>query len=45
MQNKRGAKEVLEELNNKYELYIGSSYIFREAIEKSGIVLLHKHNF
>lgn len=40
-----GAKEVLKDLNDRYELYIGTSYIFKEAMEKSGIVLLNKHNF
>ena len=39
------AKEVLEELNEKYNLFIGTSYIFPEAIDKSGIVLKQKHEF
>ncbi len=40
-----GAKETLEKLNKKYDLYIATAYVFRDAPEVSGKTLLDKYNF
>lgn len=37
--------EVLEKLNKKYKLYIGTSYLIPELPYESGVLLLEKHNF
>lgn len=37
--------EVLEYLNNKYDLYIGTSYIWREIVNDSGYMLGQKFAF
>ncbi len=39
------AKEVIEELSKKYDLYIGTSYIYREIPEECGYILKQKHEF
>lgn len=39
------AYEILEQLNNKYEVFIGTSYIYPEIKKDSGIILLHKYNY
>lgn len=39
------AIEVVKELNDSYDVFIGTSFIFPEAIEKSGIVLKYKYDF
>lgn len=39
------AYDVLKELNEKYDIYIGTSYIFKEIPDDSGIVLLQKFNY
>lgn len=40
-----GAKETLEKLNEKYDLYIATAYVFRDAPEVSGKTLNDKYNF
>ena len=37
--------EVLEELNNEYDVYIGTSYIFPEIKNQSGIIVPQKFDF
>lgn len=39
------AKEVIEALSKKYDLYIGTSYLYREIPEECGYILEQKHNF
>ena len=39
------AYEVLEELNKELKLYIGTSYVFREIIGESGIILKQKYEY
>lgn len=39
------AFEVIEKLNKHYKIYIGTSYVYREIIKESGIVLLQKYNY
>ncbi|MDD2625415.1 MAG: hypothetical protein GX032_01690 [Tenericutes bacterium] len=39
------AYEVLEYLNEKYDLFIGTSYIFKEIPKESGKILLDKFNY
>jgi len=39
------AKEILEELNNKYDICICSAYIMPEGIEKSYIHLANKYKY
>ena len=39
------AQEVLEKLNKKYDLYIATAYVFRDAPEISGKTLNDKYNF
>lgn len=39
------AIEVVRELNEYYDVFVGTSFIFPEAIEKSGIVLKYKYDF
>ena len=36
---------VLEELNKEYDLYIGTSYIWREIVNESGFVLEQKFRY
>ena len=40
-----GAKEALEKLNEKYDLYIATAFVFRDAPEVSGKTLNDKYNF
>lgn len=40
-----GAKETLEKLNEKYDLYIVTAYVFRDAPEVSGKTLKDKYDF
>ena len=40
-----GAKETLEKLNKKYDLYIATAYVFRDAPEVSGKTLNDKYNY
>ena len=40
-----GAKETLEKLNEKYDLYIATAYVFRDAPWVSGKTLCDKYNF
>lgn len=40
-----GAKETLEKLNEKYDLYIATAFVFRDAPEVSGKTLNDKYNF
>ncbi len=40
-----GAKETLEKLNEKYDLYIATAYVFRDAPQVSGKTLYDKYNF
>ena len=40
-----GVVEVLEELNHYYDVYVGTSYLFKEIKDESGFVLLNKFNF
>lgn len=39
------AKEVLEELNKYYDVYIGTSYIYPDIAETSGFILEQKCNY
>ena len=39
------AQEVMEKLNQKYDLYIATAYVFRDAPEISGKTLNDKYNF
>ena len=38
-------REVLEELSKKYDLYIGTSYIYREIPNECGYILEQKYEF
>ncbi len=40
-----GAKETLEKLNEKYDLFIATAYVFRDAPQVSGKTLNDKYNF
>lgn len=40
-----GAKEVLEKLNKKYDLYIVTAYVFRNEPQVSGKTLNDKYNY
>lgn len=40
-----GAKEVIEELNKEYDVYIGTSYVFRDIPEESSIFLKQKCDY
>lgn len=40
-----GAKEVIEELNRFYQVYIGTSYLIKEIPYESGQILVQKHNY
>ena len=40
-----GAKETLEKLNEKYDLYIATAFVFRDAPEVSGKTLQDKYDF
>ena len=39
------AIEVIKELNEIYDIYIGTSYIYRGGEEGSGVILLYKYNY
>lgn len=39
------AQEVIEALCNKYEVFIGTSFIFKEIVKESGTFLKHKYDF
>ena len=39
------AKEVIEELVEKYDVYIGTSYIYRDIPNECGYVLEQKYNY
>ena len=39
------AIEVMEKLNKKYDLYIATAYVFRDAPQVSGKTLNDKYNF
>lgn len=39
------AKEVIEELNKHYDVFIGTSYIFRDIAEQSSIILKQKCDY
>lgn len=39
------AKEVIEELNKHYDVYIGTSYVFRDIPEESSIILKQKCDY
>ncbi len=36
---------VLQELQEEYEVFVGTSYVIPEREKESGIILLHKYNF
>ena len=36
---------VINELNEKYEVFIGTSFIFREIVDDSGILVKNKYDF
>ena len=38
-------QEVLQYLQEYYDIYIGTAYIIKEELEDCGINLLHKHNY
>lgn len=38
-------KEVIEELSKKYDVYIGTSYIYRDIPNECGYILEQKYNF
>lgn len=40
-----GAKKSLQKLNEKYDLYIATAYVFRDAPQVSGKTLNDKYNF
>lgn len=42
---KEGAVEVLEQLSKVYEIYICTSYIYKEVVNKSGIILKYKYDY
>lgn len=37
--------EVIEKLNQKYEVFIGTSFIFKEIVDESGIFVKNKYDF
>ncbi len=39
------AKEVIKELNQKYDVYIGTSYIYRDIPNECGYILEQKYKF
>lgn len=39
------AYEIIKYLNEKYELYIGTSYIFKEIVNDSGHILYQKYEY
>lgn len=39
------AIEVIKELNEKYEVFIGTSFIFKEIVNESGILVKNKYDF
>lgn len=39
------AKEVIEELNKEYDVYIGTSYVFRDIPNESSIILKQKCDY
>lgn len=39
------AEEVIEKLCNKYDVFIGTSYIFKEIVKESGLFLKQKYDF
>ena len=39
------AVSVIKELNEKYEVFIGTSFIFREIVSDSGIFVKNKYDF
>ena len=39
------AVEVIEKLNDKYDVYICTSYIVKEIVNESGIFILHKYEY
>ncbi len=41
----KDAQRVMEKLNKKYELYVASAFVFRDAPETSGKTLNDKYNF
>lgn len=40
-----GAKEIIEKLNKEYDVYIGTSYVFRDIPEESSIILKQKCDY
>lgn len=42
---KEGAVEAIKELTKTYEIYICTSYIYREAVEDSSIILKYKYDY
>lgn len=42
---KDGAIDTIKELSKNYEIYICSSYIYKDAEEESGIILKYKHEY
>lgn len=40
-----GAKEVIEELNKYYDVYIGTSYVFRDIPHESSVILKQKCDY
>lgn len=44
-QIKKGAVEVIKELSKTYEIYICTSYIYKEIINESGIILKYKYDY
>ena len=42
---KEDAKEIIEELSKYYEIYICTSYIFKEIVDESGIILKYKYDY
>lgn len=39
------AIEVIKKLNEKYEVFIGTSFIFKEIVKDSGILVKNKYDF
>lgn len=39
------AVEVIKELSEKYEVFIGTSFIFKEIVNESGILVKNKYDF
>lgn len=39
------AKKIIKELCDKYEVFIGTSYIFREIVNDSGIFVKYKYDY